>query len=76
MVTNRDEGGSCKRFTDLPRICYGSPTDHHGAPRTGLRMKDCTKDWSFDSFFNPQTDLTCQSLADSVRSGYVLGNIC
>ena len=28
----RDEGGSCKRFMELPRICYGPP-------RTCLRMK-------------------------------------
>ena len=31
-----DEGGSCKRFTDLPQIHYESPTEHYGDPRTGF----------------------------------------
>ena len=39
-----DEGGSCKRFTDLPWIRYGSPTEHYGDPRTGLQI-------SFGLFF-------------------------
>ena len=36
--TDTDEGGSCERFTDLPRIRYRSPTERYGDPRTGLRM--------------------------------------
>ena len=38
VETDTDEGESCKRFTDLPRIRYGSPTERYGDPRTGLRM--------------------------------------
>ena len=71
MVTDRDEGGSYKRFTDLPRACYGSPTDRHGAPSTGLRMKRLHK-----GLFLIRKSFPCQSIADSVRSGYVLGDIC
>ena len=33
METDTDEGGSCKRFTDLPLIRYGSPAEHYGDPR-------------------------------------------
>ena len=38
METDMYEGGSCKRFTDLPRIRYGSPTERYSQARTGLRM--------------------------------------
>ena len=56
--------------TDLLRISYGSPTEHHGDPRTGLPI---------DCFFNPQTlsvSIHSRSIADPVRSGNVLGDIC
>ena len=38
METDMDEGGSCKRFTYLAWIRYGSPTECFGDPRTGLEM--------------------------------------
>ena len=37
METDTDEGGFCKRFTDLPWIRYGSPTERYGDPRTSKK---------------------------------------
>ena len=51
METDKDKGGSCKRFMDLPQICYESPTEHYGDPRTGLRMKEQHKGLVFRLFF-------------------------
>ena len=62
METDKDEGGSCKRFTDPQWIRNGSPMERYGDPWTGLQMKKGTKDWSFDCFFNSHT------LCVSIRS--------
>ena len=65
MEPDTDEGGSCRRFTDL----LWSATLTQG-PVCG-----CPFDW----FFNPQTlsvSICSRSVADPVRSGYVLGDIC
>ena len=75
MATDRNEGGSCQRFTDLPRISYRSPMDCHSAPRTGLQMKSLNKGLVFLLFFI-RTLFPCQSVADPVRSGNILGDIC
>ena len=48
MEIDKDEGGSCKRFTDLPRIRYGDPG-------TGLQMKKMTQNGLLTVFFNLQT---------------------
>ena len=59
METDTDEGGSCKKFTDLPRICYRSPTEHYGDPRTGLQMS-C----SVLTVFLIRKPFPCQSVED------------
>ena len=69
METDTDEGGSCKRFTDLPGIRYGSPTERYGDPRTGLQL-------SFLAVFLIRKPFPFQSVADPVRSVYVLFDIC
>ena len=76
METDKDEGGSCKRFTDLPRISYRSSTEHYGDPRTGLRMKITAQRLGLLTVFLIHKPFLCQSVAYPVRFGYVLGNIC
>ena len=69
MVTDRDECGSCKRFTDLLRISYKlaeCPKDRFVDEKTALRIGILTV-----FFFNPQT----LSVSISSRSDYVLGDI-
>ena len=67
METDTDKGESCKRFTDLPQICYGSPTECYGDRRTGLWIKKQSKG-------HPQTcpwvtiAFRRTSVADPVRS--------
>ena len=58
------------------RICHGSATDRHGTPRTGLRMKRLHKGLVFFYCFLIRKPFLCQSVADPVKSGFVLGDIC
>ena len=76
METDRDEGGSCKRFTDLSRIRYGCPTERYDDRRTGLRMKKMAQRIGLMTVFLICKPFLCQSVADPVRSGYVMGDIC
>ena len=72
MVTDRDEGGSCKRFTDLLRISYGQPPcpkDRFADEKTALRIGLLT-------VFLICKPFPCRSVADPVKSGHVLGDIC
>ena len=56
-------------------ICHGSATERYSDPRTGLQMKKRHKGLVFCVFLI-RKPFPCHSVADSVRSGYVLGDIC
>ena len=61
MESDTDEDGSCKRFTDLLRSATVTQEQVCGCP--------------FDCFLI-RKPVSCPSVADPVRSGYVLGDIC